>query len=142
VIVKEESLQELRTWLAGKAGSIGLLAVKMASAIDPAREKFPAVFVHEGDDKVVKHSSTKTGFPVIRNAEIIFEVWADRTQVDIKEIYGLMRTEVFSCQFSNRVELREVRAFGPFSSSNPNILVMQLITGITYSDAGPLSRQS
>lgn len=140
MIDKETSIVEITGWLAAQAAVIGLKSVKRLQTVDPDRDKFPAVFIHEGDDVVVKHSSnSRSGYPVLRTADVVFEVWCDRNKNNIRTLHSGIRGAVFGGTFTSQVEIREKRTFGPINGSVPNVLVMQLVISLTYKDRGPTS---
>lgn len=137
MIEKENAIVEMAGWLKAAKTALGLDTVARTPSSPVDNDRFPAVFIHEGDDAIIKYSSTRTGYPVVRRADVVFEMWAGKS-VDIRALHQAIRTLLFSSRLTTaECDIRETKTFGPFNGGIPHTRTMQLIIGLTYKDAGP-----
>ena len=136
MIAKENAIVEITGWISEARDTLGIKTVRRTPSSPASSDDFTAVFIHEGDDTIIKYSSTRTGYPVTRKGEVAFEMWTKKG-VDVRALYRALRTLLFTKSLSVPVDIREIKTFGPFNGGVPHTRTMQLIVGLTYKDVGP-----
>jgi len=139
VINRENGLLEIYNRVKNDKDSLGLRAFKRTPT-KPIDENFlPCVFMIEGVDDVVKPATrNNTGYPCVRNLEVTLEIVTDR-DTDIKKLYTDVRSVVFNggvIVADNNTFIREIRAEGPTGYGLPDVLGMQLVLMLVYTDMG------
>ena len=135
MIKREQAVQEIKGWIVDEAAAHGLKAIKRTPTAPP--NVFPAVFIHEGDDVIVKPSRQKWhGYPAERAVELIIEMWT-LEDTDIKALFGQIRNLLFAGKLSNSCGMKELRAYGPFNGGVQGAVCMQIVLALSYTDSGP-----
>ena len=100
----------------------------------------------EGIDKITKLSARgNTGYPAQRVLEVVIEL-VTTEKTDIKALYKLVRSTVFSVKGSNPkvynsrlvddAFINENRTEGPIGYGLPDVLGMRLVLDLFYTDNG------
>jgi len=139
MIRREEGLVEIYNRIKTERVALGLKAFKRTPTKPIDENSLPCIFMSEGIDEVVDHSSrSTTGYPCKRNLEVTLEIVTDR-DTDIKQLYTDVRSVVFTggvIVADNNTFIREIRTEGPTGYGLPDVLGMQLVLVLVYTDAG------
>ena len=136
---RESGLNEIYTRVKDAKDALGLKAFKRTPTKPITEEFLPCIFMHEGIDEITEHSArTQAGYPCKRVLEVTLEMVTDR-DADIKQLYTDVRTVVFGggvIVADNNTFIREIRTEGPTGYGLPDVLGMQLVLVLSYTDAG------
>jgi len=142
MINRENGLLEIYERIKANRSGIGVLSFKRTPTAPIQEEDMPCIFMLEGTDNIIKHSSRgNTGYPVKRALEVTLEIVTNK-EADIKTIYRKLRQYVFTSRVSGKFDSRvannsfihESRTDGPTGYGLPDILGMSLILDLVYVD--------
>ena len=135
--LRDSAIEEMKDWLVAENTDLGFAVIKRTPTM-PA-SSFPAIFIHEGDDRIVKTSTRHWhDYPVERVVEVIFEIWDyAEANTDIRTHYDNVRNVLLTNKLSNSCKLKELRAYGPFNGGAHGAIAMQLVMSLSYTDNGP-----
>lgn len=142
MINRENGLLEIYERIKEDRTIIGLTSFKRTPTNPIQEEDMPCLFMLEGTDNIIKHSSrANTGFPVRRALEVTLELVTIKS-TDIKSMYRKLRTSVFTSRttgvFNSRVAedafINESRTEGPTGYGLPDVLGMSLVLDLVYTD--------
>lgn len=136
---REAGLQVLYNRIKNQRDILGIKTFRRAPTIPVEQKDLLCVFMSEGIDRIVK-SATKNwlGYPARRELEIIFEL-INLDTFDIRAFYDqFRRVALSSAKLSGDCIVREIRSNGPSSYGTPNVVGMQLVLSMTYTDKGTL----
>lgn len=139
MIYREEGLVEVYNRIKNEKDTLGLKAFKRTPTKPIDESYLPCIFMSEGLDEIIDHSSrNQTGYPCKRNLEVTLEIVTDRS-TDIKQLYTDVRSVVFTggvIVADNNTFIREIRTEGPTGYGLPDVLGMQLVLVLVYTDDG------
>ncbi len=146
MITREEGLQEIFERVKLNRTTLGLKAFKRTPTEPINDNQMPCIFMHEGIDKVVEHSSRhKVSYPVKRVMIVTLELVTNKS-TDIKELYRNVRRIVFTQRgtdppitnpvIANQTFISENRTEGPTGYGLPDVLGMSLVLDMFYIDNG------
>ena len=139
MIRREEGLVEIYNRIKTERVALGLKAFKRTPTKPVTEENLPCIFMIEGVDDIVKPvARNQAGYPCIRNLEVTLEIVTDK-DTNIKQLYTDVRTVVFTggvIVADNNTFIREIRTEGPTGYGLPDVLGMQLVLVLVYTDAG------
>jgi hypothetical protein len=132
-----KAIEELAAFLKADSAAIGVNSIITNPSIAVNPKKLIAVHIHAGDDKIIKASSSPSGYPKRREAIIIFEIWMNKDdEADV--VFDNVRKCVLGGTLSNATSsIFETGSNGPFNGGIPGAQAMQLFTGLKYQDCGP-----
>jgi hypothetical protein len=141
---RENGLQEIFNRIKESRTSLGVKTFKWTPTNPIQESDMPCIFLLEGTDQIVKHSSrSNTGFPAKRVMEVILELVTSK-DTDIKTMYRNLRKVVFtkrgtdpseySSVIANNVFIQESRSEGPEGYGLPNVRGMRLVLDMVYTD--------
>ncbi len=131
---RDDSIAEIEARI--KGSGIGFKLVKLTPTSPVDSKYFPACFLNEGDDEIVKHASTFNGYPCVRRLLLTLEIWGTKNRHDIKTIGRQLVKAVMSERLATGAGMREYKSFGPFNNGVPGVIAKQIILEITYTDLG------
>lgn len=136
---REAGIVELKGRIEAEIASLGLKGLKRNPSSPITQDQIPGVFIHEGDDGIVKRSNKDwKGYPAVRQVKIYFEVFAmGKASVSAKELHKKIRNILFQNQLTSGGTFQETGTFGPANGTVPGVEYMQLIISLTYTDQGP-----
>ena len=141
---REEGLMEIYERIKANRVALGIKTFKWIPTSPIQEEDMPCIFLLEGSDSIMKHSSrSTTGFPAQRVMEATVElVAADPT--DIKTLFRKVRQAVFAVRgtdpveynsrISDKVFFNENRIEGPEGYGLPKVKGIRLVLDLVYTD--------
>lgn len=109
---------------------------KRCPTAKPPQGRYPAIFILEGDDKVVSRSSNSwNGYPLRRELDVTVEIWCAEG-AGIKEMIKQARNGIFEDKLPAGATAKETKTYGPFNSGMPGVEAMQLTVAVSYTDKG------
>ena len=139
MINREDGLVEIYNRIKAERVTLGLQAFKRTPTKPIDESYLPCIFMIEGVDDIVTPSArTGTGYPCKRNLEVTLEIVTDK-DTNIKQLYTDVRSVVFTggvIVADNNTFIREIRTEGPTGYGLPDVLGMQLVLVLVYTDAG------
>ena len=142
MINREAGLVEIYDRIYAQRDTLNLKAFKRTPTIAVDESFLPCIFMMEGTDEVIEHSSrNQTGYPCRRALEITLELVTDGSPT-IKQIYTDVRTVVCDgvvVVADNNTFIREIRTEGPTGYGLPDVLGMRLVLALVYTDNGNIN---
>ena len=134
---REAGLQVLYNRIKDERTSLGIKTFRRTPSTPVEEKHLLCVFMSEGIDRIAQPSTRNwLGYPARRELEIIFEMIAVDT-FDIRDFFTRFRTVVLSsATLTSDCIVREVRALGPQGYGMPNVIGLQLILSMSYTDNG------
>lgn len=137
MIRRDNAIGETKEWIKAQKDVLGLKALKRTPTAPVDSSRFPAIFIHEGDDTIIKPGKQHWhGYPAVRKVEVVYEMWAN-SNADIRAMYEQLRNILLSNKLSDGSLIKESRAFGPFNGGISGAVCMQLVMELSYLDDGP-----
>ena len=143
MINRENGLLEIYERIKAKRIELGLTSFKRTPTNPIKEPDMPCVFMMEGIDNIVKHSSRgNTGYPCTRALEVELEIVVNKS-VDIMALYRQLRSVVFTsrdgsgmknARLSDGTSIRENRTEGPTGYGLPDVKGMSLFLDMIYTD--------
>ena len=134
---REAGLQVLYNRIKDERRSLGIKTFRRTPSKPVEEKHLVCVFMSEGIDRITKPNSRNwLGYPARRELEVIFELVA-LSDYDIRDLYTKFRRVALSDPIL--VEdciVRESRTIGPQGYSLPNVIGLQLILSMAYTDNG------
>lgn len=142
MINREAGLVQIYDRIYTQRDTLGLKAFKRTPTIAVDESFLPCIFMMEGLDEVIEHSSrNQTGYPCRRALEVALELVTDGS-ADIKKLYTDVRTVIFDggvVVADNNTFIREIRTEGPTGYGLPDVLGMRLVLALVYTDDGNIN---
>lgn len=136
---REEGLLEVYNRILNAKDVLGLKGFKRTPTSPVTEQYLPCIFMIEGVDEVVTHSSRgSSGFPCRRALEVTLEIVTNK-DVDIKKLYRDVRSVIFSegvIVADDNTFIREIRTEGPTGYGLPDVLGMRLVLALSHNDKG------
>jgi len=144
---REDALLELFERIKANYIDLGLVSFKRTPTVPIDDEDMPCLFMMEGTDNIIEHSSkNNSGYPVRRALEVTLELVTAKSfdiKAAVKDLRRVVFTErgtdpaVFNAKLvpKGRVGfIQENRTDGPTGYGLPNILGMSLVLDLVYTD--------
>lgn len=136
MLKRELGIQELYERLLADRSTIGLISFNRNPTRPVNESKLPALFLIEGPDDIKGQSTRDSfGFPKKRSVELVFELITHK-DTDIRSMYLAVRKSLFGLTpvVATNTFFEEIRAEGPHGYGLPDILSMNLIIVLHYTD--------
>jgi len=139
---REAGLQVLYNRIKDARIELDIKTFRRTPSVPVEHDDLLCVFMTEGIDRIVKpHSRDWLGYPARREVEIILEMISVDTY-DIRAFYTrFRRVALSSAKLSDDCIVREVRAVGPSGYHAPNVIGIQLVCAMTYTDKGNILQE-
>ncbi len=142
MIYRELGLEEVENRIVTAKDDLGLKGFKRTPTRPIDKKYLPCVFMSEGIDEVISHSSRNAhGYPCRRALEVTLEIATDDDQ-DIKALFTEVRNAVFNggvVVADNNTFIREIRTEGPTGYDLPDMLGIRMVLALVYTDDGILT---
>jgi len=143
---REDALLEIYERIKADRTVLEVKTFKRTPTAPIQQADLPCIFMLEGIDKITKLSARgNTGYPAQRVLEVVIEL-VTTEKTDIKALYKLVRSTVFSVKGSNPkvynsrlvddAFINENRTEGPIGYGLPDVLGMRLVLDLFYTDNG------
>jgi len=145
---RELGLLEIYNRIKAEREALGLVSFKRTPTRPSEIDQCPCVFMIEGIDSVIKHSTRDNlGYPALREMDVSLELVVNKRETpNIKLLMADLRRAIFkvidsdppiySGIFADNLFIRENRMEGPIGYGLPDIKVMRFIVDLTYIDGG------
>lgn len=139
MINRENGLLEVYRRIYENRTTLGLKSFQRTPTKPVSEEFLPCIFMIEGIDEIVEHSNRNSmGYPCKRMLEVTLEIVTDK-DTNINQLYTDVRTVVFEggvVVADGNTFIRETRTEGPTGYGLPDVLGMQLVLVLFYTDTG------